>query len=91
MLILKKYNFIYACLNSYNTIIKATAFSSGGSALGDNQRYHSYTIVSHILTLNEVTKCISLYISTHDNLLHSAHDTIIHDLCLARDNYYQST
>ena len=33
----------------------------------------------------------SLYISTHENLLYSAHGTIIRDLCLARDNYYQST
>ena len=44
-----------------------------------------------MLSLNEVIKCISLYISTHENLLHPAHSTIIRDLCLARDNYYQST
>ena len=45
------------------------------------------------LTLNEaeVIKCISLYLSTNENLLYSAHGTIIRDLCLARDNYYQST
>ena len=41
-----------------------------------------------MLSLNEVIKCIFLYISTHENLLHSAHGT---DLCLARDDYYQST
>ena len=45
------------------------------------------------LTLNEaeVIKCISLYLSTNENLLYSADGTIIRDLCLARDNYYQST
>ena len=44
-----------------------------------------------MLSLNEVIKCISLYLSTYENLLHSAHGTIIRDLCLARDNYYQLT
>ena len=44
-----------------------------------------------MLSLNEVIKCISLFISTNENLLHSAHGTIIRDLCLARNNYYQST
>ena len=34
-----------------------------------------------------------MYISTHENLLYSAHGTIISDIivCLARDNYYQLT
>ena len=30
------------------------------------------------------------YILTIDNSLYSAHGTIIRDLCLARDNHYQS-
>ena len=90
--------FIWSCLNSYNTIIKTTALSaisSGGSTFGDNYRYlsYKYNIGPHIwmLSLKEVIKCISLYISTHENLLHSAHGTTIRDLCLAQDNYYQST
>ena len=29
--------------------------------------------------------------STYENLLHPAHGTIIGDLCLTRDIYYQST
>ena len=70
--------FIWSCLNSYNTIIKNTALSaisSGGSTFGDNYRYlgYKYNIGPHIwmLSLNEDIKCISLYISTHKNLLHS--------------------
>ena len=42
-----------------------------------------------MFSLNEVIKCISLNISTDENLLHSAHGTIIRDLCLARNSYYQ--
>ena len=72
-----------------------SAISSGGFTFGDNYRYlsYKYNIGPDIwmLSLNEVIKCISLYISTHENLLHSVHGTIIRDLCLARDNYYQST
>ena len=90
--------FIWSCLNSYNTIIKTTvlsAISSGCSTLGDNYRYlsYKYNIGPHIwmLSLNEVIKCISLYISTNENLLHSVHGTIVRDFCLARDNYYQTT
>ena len=30
-----------------------------------------------------------LIVCTHEKLLNSAHVTIILDLCLARDNYYQ--
>ena len=47
-----------------------SAISSGGSTFGDNYGYLSckYNIGSHIwiLSLNEVIKCISLYISTHE-------------------------
>ena len=43
-----------------------------------------------MLSLNDVVKCISLYMSNQDNSLYSAHGTIIRDLCLARDNHYQS-
>ena len=39
-----------------------------------------------MLSLNEVIKYISSYISTHENLLHSAHGTIIRDLYLARNS-----
>ena len=39
-----------------------------------------------MLSLNDVVKCISLYISNQDDLLYSAHGTIIRDLCLVRDN-----
>ena len=82
--------FIWSCLNSYNIIIETTALSaisSGASIFGDNYRYFSYkyNIGSHIwmlsLTLNKVIKCFSLYISTHENLVHSAHGTVIRDLC----------
>ena len=38
--------------------------------------------------LNEVTKCISLYISIHGHALYSSHGVIIRDLCLARDDYH---
>ena len=60
---------IWSCLNSYNAIIKTSALSaisSGGSTSADNYRYLSYTfnIGPHIwrLSLNDVIKCISLYI-----------------------------
>ena len=43
-----------------------------------------------MLSLNDVVKCISLYMSNLDNSLYSVHGTIIRDLCLARDNHYQS-
>ena len=43
-----------------------------------------------MLPLNDVVKCISLYMSNQDNSLYSAHGTIIRDFCLARDNHYQS-
>ena len=43
-----------------------------------------------MLSLNEVVKCISLYMSNQNNSLYSAQGTIIRDLCLARDNHYQS-
>ena len=36
-------------------------------------------------SLNEVTKCISLYISL---FFTSSHGVIIRDLCLARDDYH---
>ena len=51
-----------------------------------------YNIGFHIwmLSLNEVVKCISLYMSNQDNSLYFAYGTIIRDLCLARDNHYQS-
>ena len=42
-----------------------------------------------MLLLNGVVKCISL--SNQDNSLYSVHGTIICDLCLARENHYQST
>ena len=86
--------FIWSYLNSFNAIVKTTALSAI-CRFGDIYRYlsYKYNIGSHIwmLLLNEVIKCISLYISTHENLLHFAHGTIIRDLCLGRDNYYQST
>ena len=87
--------FIWSCPNSSNTIIKTiaiSAISSGNSTFGDNYRYlsYKYNIGFHIwmLSLNDVVKCILLYIQ--DNSLYSAHGTIIHDLCIARDNHYQS-
>ena len=43
-----------------------------------------------MLSLNDVVKCISLYMFNQDNSLYSAHGKIIRDLCLARDNHYQS-
>ena len=43
-----------------------------------------------MLSLNDVVKCISLYMSNQHNLLYSAHGTIICDLCLESDNHYQS-
>ena len=44
-----------------------------------------------MLSLNDEVKCIlSLYMSNQGNSLHSAHGTRIRDLCLARDNHYQS-
>ena len=89
--------FIWSCLNSSNTIIKTiamSAISSGNSTFGNNYRYLSdkYNIRFHIwmLSLNDVVKCISLYMSNQDNSLYSAYRTIIRDLCLARDNQYQS-
>ena len=90
--------FIWSYLISCNAIIKITALSaisSCGSTFGDNYRYlsYKYNIGSHVWmqSLNKVIKCISLYVSTLENLLHSAYFTIMRDLCLARDNYYQST
>ena len=55
-------------------------------------QYYKYNIGFHIwmLSLNDVVKCISLYMFNQDNSLYSAHGTIIRDLCLARDNHYQS-
>ena len=87
--------FIWSCLNSSNTIIKTIAISNGNSTFGDNYRYPSYKYRSNIgfhiwmLSLNDVVKCISLYMSNQDNSLYSAHGTIIRDMCLARDNHYQ--
>ena len=59
--------FIWSCLNSYNTFIKTTALSvisSGGSTFGDNYRYLSYKYnIGHLiwlLSLNEVIKCFLL-------------------------------
>ena len=43
-----------------------------------------------MLSLNDVVTCISLYMSNQDTSLYYAHGTIIHDMCLARDNHYQS-
>ena len=43
-----------------------------------------------MLSLNDVVNCISFYMSNQDNSLYSAHSMIIRDLCLARDNHYQS-
>ena len=87
--------FIWSSLNSTNTIVKTialSAISSVNSTFGDNYRYLSfkYNIGSHIWfsSLNEVTKCISLYISIHEHALYSSHGVIIRDLCLARDDYY---
>ena len=89
--------FIWSCLNSSNTIIETIAISAisrGNSTIGDNSRYLSYKYIIgfHIwmLSLNDVVKCISLYMSNQDNSLYFAHGTIIRDLCLARDNHYQS-
>ena len=42
-----------------------------------------------MLALNDIVKWISLYMSIQDNSQYSAYDTIICDLCLARDNHYQ--
>ena len=82
--------------NSTNTIIKTiavSAISSVNSTFGDNYRHLSfkYNIGSHFCfsSLNEVTKCISLYISIHEHALYSSHGVIIRDLCLAReDNHH---
>ena len=75
---------IWSCLNSSNTIIKTTAISaisSGNSILRNNNRYlsYKYNIGFHIwmLSLNDVVKCILLYMSNQDNSLYSAHGTII--------------
>ena len=43
-----------------------------------------------MLSLNDVVKCVSQYMSNQDNLLYSAQGTMIRDLCLAWDNHYQS-
>ena len=43
-----------------------------------------------MLLLNEVVKCVSLYMYNQNNSLYSTHGAIIRDLCLARDNHYQS-
>ena len=43
-----------------------------------------------MLSLNDVVKCISLNMSNRDNSLYATQGTIICDLCLARDNHYQS-
>ena len=66
--------FIWSSLNSTNTIVKTiavSAISSVNSTFGDNYKYLSfkYNIGSHIWfsSLNEVTKCISLYISIHEH------------------------
>ena len=65
-----------------------------GTPLEKDTRYLSfkYNIGSHIWvsSLNEVTKCISLYISIHEHALYSSHGVIIPDLCLARDDYHHS-
>ena len=89
--------FIWSCLNSSNTKIKTiaiSAISSGNSAFGDDYRYlgYKYNIRFHIwmLSLSEAFKCISLYMSNHNKSLYSVHGTIIRDLCLTRDNHYQS-
>ena len=67
--------------------IAISAISSGNSTFGDNSTYlsYKYNIGFHIwmLSLNDVVKCISLYMSNQYNSLYSAHGTIIWDLCLA--------
>ena len=85
--------FIWSCPNSSITIIQTIAISvisSGNSTFGDNNKYLSYGFHIWMLLLNEVVTCISLHMSNQDNSLYSAHGTIIRDLCLARDNQYQS-
>ena len=98
----KNYNFylknvrVFVRLNSLNitnTVIKTIALSaitSVNSTFGDNYRYlrFKYNIGTHIWisSLNEVTKCISLYISIHEHVLYSSHGVIICDSCLAKDD-----
>ena len=68
--------FIWSSLNITNTIIKTialSAISSVSSTFGANYRYlcFKYNIGYHIWfsSLNEVTKCISLYISIHEHAI----------------------
>ena len=72
--------FIWPSLNSTNTTIKTIALSAIyciNSTFGDSYRYLSfkYNIGSHIWfsSLNEVSKCISLFISIHEYALYSSH------------------
>ena len=44
---------------------------------------------SFICSMAQIYKAsMEFAVSNHDNSLHSAHDTIICDVCLARDNHY---
>ena len=88
ILVQRSAKFIWSSINSTNTIIKTialSAISSVNSTFGDNYRYLSfnYNIRSQIWfsSLNEVTKCISLYISIHDHALCSSNGVIFRDLC----------
>ena len=50
------------------------------------------TIADSYVQINySLSFVIVIVMFTNENLLYSAHGTIIRDLCLARDNYYQST
>ena len=89
--------FIWSCLNSSNTIIKLLQFLQFPVVtlhlkISINAFSCKYNIGIHImiLSLNEVVKCILLYMSNENNLLYYVHGKIIHDLFLASDNHCQS-
>ena len=87
----QKFNiFLYLRAHLHN-LIKQNTNSSTLRKI-DNPLLNSikYNIWSHILfsSLNEVIKCISLYISIHEHALYSSHDVINRDLCLSRDHNY---